>query len=104
MKFFVPAAANDEEAERVFDAFVRFNHAPKQVGRICALNWNHNGQTMTCAIGAPLPPYYGTGREPVLAILDCDHLYKICTENRGGVRGEAVLAGKNGDSHATYFD
>ena len=104
MKFFVPAAEDSTQAERVYQAIAKFNHAPVDGRRIRALRWTHKGQQMTCSVGDALPAYYGTGGEPVLAILDCGTLYKVCTENRGGVRGEAVFAGKGDDSHATYFD
>jgi hypothetical protein len=103
MQFFVPAAEGPEQAERVYRAIVEFNGATVGDQRICSLSWQHKGQAMSCSVGEPLPSYYRTGSEPVLAILDCGNLYKICTPNRGGLRGEAVLAGKDYDSHATYF-
>lgn len=62
-----------------------------------------NGMNMHCEVGKPLPAYYRTGQEPVLAIFDCGNLYKICTPNRGGLKGEPVLAGKNDYSSAVYF-
>ncbi len=103
MQFFVPAAESPEQAERVYDAIAKFNGASVTNKRIFALSWRHNGKDMSCKVGEPLPSYYQTGAEPVLAILDCGALYKVCTPSRGGLGGEAVLAGKNHDSHATYF-
>jgi hypothetical protein len=100
---FIPAAEGSEQAERVYRAIAVFNGAPVSDERIWRLSWRHNGQAMSCTVGEPLPPYYRTGSEPVLAILDCGNLYKVCTPNRGGLRGEAVLAGKSHDSHVTYF-
>ena len=103
MKFFVPAARDNAEAESVYDAVIKFNNAPQQVNRIAVLAWEHNGMQMSCAVGDEAPTYYGTGKEPVVAILDCGHLFKVCTTNRGVVRGEAILVGKSG-ARPTYFD
>ncbi len=103
MQFFVPAAQNDTQAEQVYGAIAQFVTAPITEKRIWKLRWQHNGMNMQCEVGQPLPTYYQTRLEPVLAIFDCGNLYKICTPNRGGIRGEAVLAGKNLNSSATYF-
>ena len=104
MKFFVPAAKDAAQAESVYDAILKFNSAPVQTQRICALAWHHNGQQMSCEVGGEAPSYYGTGSEPVVAILDCGSLHKVCTANRGVLRGEAILAGKGSDSFPTYFE
>lgn len=103
MQFFVPAAQDDAQAEQVYKAIAQFIAAPITEERIWKLRWQHNGMDMLCEVGQPLPAYYQTGLEPVLAIFDCGNLYKICTPNRGGLRGDAVLAGKNFNSSATYF-
>lgn len=104
MKFFVPAAEDDAQAERVYEAFAKFVSAPVLKERVRTLCWEHNDINMECEVGKPLPTYYQTGTEPVLAIFDCGNLYKICTENRGGVRGVPVLAGKDHNTKVTYFD
>lgn len=104
MKFFVPGAESEEQAESVYQAIAKFVHAPNSSHRIHKLKWWHNGKEMYCEVGSPLPSYYRTGQEPVLAIFDCGHVYKICTPSRGGLGGEPVLAGKDWQSHATYFE
>ncbi len=104
MKFFVPAARDEAEAESVYQSIVKFHDASSEGPRVCALQWKHNGQIMTCAVGAPLPDYFGTGRDPVVAIVDCGRLYKVCTANRGVLRGEGVLAGKSEDTVPTFFE
>jgi hypothetical protein len=103
MKFFIPHAESAEQAERVLDAVIKFNHAPPQKQRIAALAWQHKGMKMSCEVGGEAPTYYQTSAEPVVAILDCGALYKVCTTNRGVVRGEAIFVGKSGAT-ATYFD
>jgi hypothetical protein len=103
VQFFIPEAADSEQAERVYRAIAEFNGAAVGNKRIVALSWRHNGEAMSCSVGEPLPSYYRTGSEPVLAILDSGNLYKVCTQNRGGFRGEAVLASKSHDARVTYF-
>jgi hypothetical protein len=103
MKFFVPAARDDAEAESVLKAIEEFNHAPRQIKRIDALAWQHNGEKYSCEVGGEAPTYYGTETDPVVAILECGELFKVCTINRGVVRGEAILVGKSG-AHPTYFE
>jgi len=83
MKFFIPAAKDAKEAEEVYEAVAKFNNAPVSVRRICALAWKHNGMLMSCEVGGEAPSCYGTHDEPVVAILDCGNLYKVCTTNRG---------------------
>lgn len=104
VKFFIPAAKDAQQAEEVYESVAKFNNALISDRRICALAWQHNGVSMFCEVGGEAPAYYGTGGEPVVAILDCGNLYKVCTTNRGVVRGEAILVGKNSDSFPTYFE
>lgn len=103
MKSFIPAAKDDAQAEEVYAAICKFNNAPLDGPRIAALHWTHNGKPMSAAVGKELPAYYQTGGEPVVAILDCGQLYKVCTENRGVIRGEAVLCGKEIGTTAIPF-
>ncbi|MDZ7962088.1 MAG: hypothetical protein RMY34_30170 [Aulosira sp. DedQUE10] len=103
MKFFVPAAKDDVKAEQVYSAIANSVQAPVTEKRIWKLKWSHTEIDMECEVGKPLPSYYSTGKELVLAIFDCENLYKICTLNRGGLKGEPILAAKNSQSSATYF-
>jgi len=102
MEFFIPAAQDPAQAEEVYKAIAQFVTAPVTNKRIWKLQWKHNGMDMQCEVGQPLPAYYKTGSDPVLAIFDCGNLYKICTIYRGGKQGEPILAGKNYSS-ATHF-
>jgi hypothetical protein len=103
MKFFVPAAKDDLKAEQVYSAIANSVNAPITAKRIWKLQWRHYDIEMECEVGKPLPSYYQTGKELVLAIFDCEDLYKICTLTRGGVKGEPILAAKNSQSSVTYF-
>ena len=104
MKFFVPTATDDKIAEDIYKAIAKFVKAPVKSDRIWKLKWRHNGMSMECEVGGKMPDYYRTGEDIVLAIFDTGTLYFICTVNRGGRRGEPILAGKDGFSQATCFD
>jgi len=104
MKFFIPHAKDEDQAERVYNSIAKFISAPVNKKRVQALVWEHNGMEMACEVGGTLPSYYGTRDEPVIAIFDCGNLYQVCTTNRGVIRGEAVLAGKGFSTFATHFD
>ncbi|MBW8000391.1 MAG: hypothetical protein FVQ80_00005 [Planctomycetes bacterium] len=104
MKFFVPMAESEKEAGEAYQGFAKFVNAPISDKKIWKLRWRHDKENMECEVGKSIPANCQTGNEPVLAIFDCGNLYKICTPNRGGIRGEPILAGKNHDSFATYFD
>jgi hypothetical protein len=104
MKFFVPHTKDNAEAEVVYEAFAKFNEAPITKKRIWKLKWKHNGEILQCEIGKPIIGDPRFENEPVLAILELSNLYFICTPNRGGVRGEPIIAGKDYNSIETYFD
>ncbi|MBN3899930.1 MAG: hypothetical protein HWQ41_33075 [Nostoc sp. NOS(2021)] len=103
MKFFVPAAKDNIKAEQVYSAIAQSLKAPITEKRIWKLQWRDNETDMECEVGKPLPPSYQTGKELVLAIFECENLYKICTLSRGAVKGEPILVGKNFQSSVTYF-
>jgi hypothetical protein len=104
MKFFVPGSKDDIGAESVYEAFAKFIDAPITKKRIWKLKWCHNGNNMSCEVGKRIMGDSRFVDSPVLAIFDCGNLYKICTPNRGGIRGEPILAGNNFDTSPTYFD
>jgi hypothetical protein len=105
MKFFVPPhTKDDEQSEEVYEAIAKFVGGAVTNKRIWRLKWRHNGMDMEAEVDKPLPHYYQTGQEPVLAIIDCGNWYSVCTPNKGGYKGEPVMAGKGHDTHVTYFD
>jgi len=68
------------------------------------LSWKHNGMKMHCEVGKSLPPYYETGSEAVLEIIDLGDHFSIKTPSRGGSGGGSLIrAGKDRYSHAAYF-
>ncbi len=103
MKFFVPAANDHIRAEHVYNAIAKYAQAPITEKRIWKLQWLHNGMNMECEVGKTLPSSCQTGKELVLAIFECENLYKICTLTHGGVKGEPILIEKSSQSSAIYF-
>ena len=102
--FFIPLAESPEEAERVYEATRKHIGAPAGGPRLRALSWHHNGHAYHCEVGGPLPAYFGTGAEPVIAIFDAGNLYFICTPSRGVITGGPVYAGKDFQTNAWSFD
>ena len=103
MKFFVPAATDDAQAEQVYRSIAQFNNCPIRNDRIWKLRWMHNGTEYECEVGKPLPAYFRTRDEPVLVILEQSNCFMICTQSRGGVSGQPILAGLGIDTWPIYF-
>lgn len=102
--FFIPAASDPEEAERVYEATRKHVGGLESSPRIRALSWYHDGQMRSAEVGKPMPEYYAAGGEPVVAIFDGGAVYLVCSANRGVIRGGPVMAGKGHQTHASYFD
>ncbi|WP_414565370.1 MULTISPECIES: hypothetical protein [unclassified Anabaena] len=103
MQFFIPAANDHTRAEDVYKNIAKFAQAPITEKRIWKLRWHDQQMNVECEVGKTLPSHYLTGKELVLAIFDCENVYKICTLTHGAVRGEPVVVEKNPQSIAIYF-
>ena len=106
MKFFIPAASDDAEAESDYEAIRKFNS--EQMGatispqRIYKLSGVHDGKIFTATIGEV---FERLGEVVVAIILDTKRdCYLICTENRGVARGIPYLSGGNEIKSIEYFD
>ena len=104
MKFFLPAAESPSQAESTYQSIAAHVSAPPQARRIHSLSWRHQESEMNCQIGEPLPAYYQTATESVVAIFDCGSLYKACTHSRGVATGDGVFIGKHSTTRVEYFD
>ncbi|PSU34335.1 hypothetical protein [Photobacterium lutimaris] len=102
MDFFVPSASSPQQAEAVFNSIANHVSAPEQNQRIYKLVWQHEGAECACEIGKPLPEVFRT-EETVLAIFECDEVYKICTPNRGAIKFDPIHAMKSSVSNVEYF-
>jgi hypothetical protein len=103
MKFFIPAAKNEEQTENVYAAIKEFAKENLkwniQNDRIYSLQYRHNGREYIATVGDTETFTHDT----VLAILK-SNTYLICTVNRGGLRGEPILVGYEEVLDITYFD
>lgn len=102
MKFFVPAAGTDEQAERVYSAITESVGAPAGARRIRKIEYTHNGIPMVAEVGQQPPAYYRENG-PVVAIIDDDPI-KMCLPDRGVVRGDPVFIGASTSNRVEYFD
>ena len=103
MKFFVPAATDDANAESIYDAIKQFNSpsCPITKRRIFAINSIHKGKKYYAEVGKEESAVH----DLVLAILETDkRLYYVCTTNHGGVRGEPILVGQHEVTGIVDFD
>ena len=93
MKFFIPHAKDNKQAEEVLQNVKKF--AKETIGwnitnrRIFSLSYTHEGKKYHSEVGKP-DDRVG---EEVMAILE-SYTYFVCTPNRGVLRGEPVLVGK----------
>lgn len=105
MKFFVPAAENDEQAEQVLASVAKFVGAalPPPGQRLRSISYSHNGRDFTVTVGEPIPAYYEEHGEPVVCIFDGAPLM-ICLPNRGVIRGDPIYVGHDSVRRSEYFD
>lgn len=103
MKFFIPAAKDEKNAEDIWNATKKF--AEQNLGwpvtnrRIFSLTYEHEGKVYHSEVGKP-DQRIG---ELVIAILESD-TYLVCTSNRGVLRGEPILVGKEEVRDIEDFD
>lgn len=93
VRFFVPAARSDEESLAVWNGTRRF--VMDTLGwsvtdrRVYSVDYLHDGDEVSATVGE-LEPRVG---EPVVAILETDQCWLVCTPTRGVVRGSPILIG-----------
>lgn len=103
MKYFLPAAKDDGEAEETFQAIRKF--AKMTLGwetsdrKIFRLKYKHDGKDYYAEVGKT---DQDTG-EIIIAILE-SNAYLICTPNRGVLRGMPLLVGKESAYSIEDFD
>jgi hypothetical protein len=93
VKFFIPYTKDKKQAEKVLQGIKKF--AKETIGwditdrRIFSLSYTHEGKKYHSEVGKPDDRV----DEEVIAILE-SYTYLVCTPNRGVLRGEPVLVGK----------
>lgn len=104
MKFFIPLARNDEEAEHVLLGIAKFARraVPPPEEQIFRLHYEHNGKDYIAEVGKPIDVYYGAVG-PVIAILGGNPLL-VCLRDRGVLRGEPIYVNTAAVRTAEFFD
>ena len=103
MKFFMPAAKDDQQAEEVLDGIKKFakENTGWEIGdeKIYSLSYSHEGKEYLAKVGE----YSSRNKDLILAILK-SNTYLICTINQGGIKGMPMLVGFNEVAGIEYFD
>lgn len=92
MKFFIPFAESEEQAERIYShikEFLKTEYSRFSTDeRIYSIEFTRDGVNYKETVGQPSQ----VNGEVVIAILQCNGIYHICTNNRGVARNEPMLA------------
>lgn len=102
MKFFIPKAKNDVQAQEVWESVKKF--AEKTLDwevsdrRIFSIAYQKHGEDYYVEVGKPDP----RNGELVIAILE-SITYLVCTPNRGVLRGMPILVGESELKDITDF-
>lgn len=105
MKFFVPGAKDEVQAERLYQvgkSLMETHFGPLGEARYCEVEYLHNGEMFRSRVGEP---HQRTG-EVVCAIFRSggpQGCFLICTPNRGWLRGNPILAGDGEMTRASEF-
>ncbi|MEQ1918983.1 MAG: hypothetical protein ABL955_07270 [Elusimicrobiota bacterium] len=103
MKFFVPNTNGEAQAKTLWDATKKFSEdqmARKYADRkIFRIEYRHDGEEYVAQVGK----IDRREEEEVLVILEGDP-YVVCTKNRGVLRGEPIMVGKQEITRVEYFD
>jgi len=109
MKFFIPDLKslpehmNEDDMLELYDAVRKFSRSTTPLGdltdnKIHSLKYNHNGKIYTETVGVVCDEGL------VMCILETTTVFLVCTPNRGVVRGNPIIVGKNDVLNTTYFD
>ena len=102
VKFFLPTATNETEAEDIYEAAKQFatqNCGPVADRRIQSIRFQNKGKSVVAEVGK-IEPITG---ETVIAILESS-TYLVCTLNRGVIKGLPILVGKHEVTSVTDFE
>ncbi len=106
MKFFIPAAENEEQEQKVYQSIKEHitSGAPGTISerKIFSLSYKHDGTNYQAEVGIAEKP----NGELVIAILydETRDLYHVCTPNRGVVKGGSIMVGAHDVSSVSDFD
>ncbi len=104
MEFFIPKMENKDEESKLYDSIKKF--AKETTGRdirdrkIYSIKWRHGREDCEAQVGE-IQHRQG---EIVMAILESEAIYLVCTWNRGVRRGEPLLVGRQELLSITDFE
>jgi len=106
MRFFIPEARDEAQAESVYEAIRKFNAkemeatlSPRRIYRVYGV---HDGKPFTATVGEP---FERLGDVVIAILLDTSrNCYYVCTANRGVVRDMPYLSGSNEVLHEDVED
>jgi hypothetical protein len=103
MRFFIPNATDDVQAEQVYTATKTFveqqTSSPLIERRIYSVGFKHNGVDYIATVGR----IFERLGEEVIAIVE-GYIFYLCTGNRGVIRGEPYLIGREEVNWIKDFD
>src|SRR5690554_3897365 len=95
MKFFIPTIDSEKAEDFLENTIIRFiesqGYNVLREKKIYSIIFQHKGETLVDMVGQ----ISKSNNEPVFAILETKEFYLVCTTNRGVLRGEPMLTGKN---------
>lgn len=92
MTFYVPGAPNTAESESIYTGICRYNgQTPSSPSdRVEGVRWRHDDHEHMAKVGRKLDGY--KDGELVIAILESNGDYLVCTQNNGVLTGEPFKA------------
>ncbi len=104
MRFFLPFARDNTIAESAYGGIKKFaeeNMGWKVSGRrIYSMNYTHHSKPWKATVGEDEP----RTREKVVAILETDQCFLICTPTRGVLRDIPIMVGRTEAERVTDFE
>ena len=103
MRFFVPSAKDDRQADFLWNA--TRDAASRAIGRevgdarVFSLMYERSGKLYRAQVGEREPRFF----EPVVAILEANG-YLVCTSNHGVLRGQPIQVAVNEVREVEYFE
>lgn len=103
--FFVPFADSPEQAERVYQGFVKNSTYPiaKDHPRLRSITFRFHGRLLDATVGQEISGFPERAGE-VLAIVETTQLVSIHTVVRGGLSASPILSSPDEVVDRLYFD
>lgn len=92
MKFFIPFAEDEKEAESVYNSIKEFLKTEysrfSSDERIYSIEFTRDGIDYKETVGEK----FQLNGETIIAILQCNGIHHVCTKNRGVLKNEPMIA------------